>query len=406
MPRALLMVLDSFGCGGAADAGKYGDAGADTLGHIAAACSVGKGNGDSLRQGPLHLPNLAALGLGATGRASTGLYPPGLEIDAEPTALWGYGIEQSAGKDTPSGHWELAGTIVPFAFGYFEPGKPAFPRKLVEDIVIRGQLPGILGDCHASGIAIIEELGEDHIATGKPILYTSVDSVLQIAAHENYFGLERLYDLCVLVREIVNPLHIGRVIARPFIGSDRSNFRRTPRRKDYSLQPPHGNILDQAAIERRDVASIGKIGDIFAHRNTGKIIKADDDMGLFDAMLEQWKDWPDGGLMFANFVDLDTDFGHRRNIAGYAAGLELFDRRLTELSACLQPDDLVIFTADHGNDPSWHGTDHTREHVPILAYGPNIQPGPIGARNTFADVGATIANHLNLPATPNGTSFI
>ncbi|MGE3245126.1 MAG: phosphopentomutase [Beijerinckiaceae bacterium] len=403
--RVLFIVLDSLGCGGAEDAAKYGDEGADTLGHIAAACAAGKANGDGLRQGALRMPVLAGLGLGEAAAASSGAALAGLGC-ATPAGLWGYAVERSAGKDTPSGHWELAGTKVPFAFGYFPPGEPAFPRELIADIVAKGKLPGILGDTHASGIAIIDVLGEEHLATGKPILYTSTDSVLQIAAHEEAFGLQRLYDLCEIVRELVNSLHIGRVIARPFLGTDRSNFKRTPRRKDYALQPPAGNILDRAAEAGRAIVSIGKIGDIFAHRNTGREIKGAGDMDLFDRMLREWDALPDGGLMFANFVDLDTDFGHRRNVAGYAAGLEGFDRRMVELTPRLRAGDLVVFSADHGNDPVWPGTDHTREHVPLLAFGPDIASGSIGRRETFADAGATIAKYLNVKPTVDGTAFL
>ena len=403
--RALLIVLDSVGCGNAEDAAKYGDEGADTLGHIAQACATGKADIQGLRSGPLNIPVLTGLGLGLAAQASTGTIPPGLETN-EVQGLWGYAVEQSAGKDTPSGHWELAGTRVPFAFGYFPPGDPAFPPELVAEIVAACNLPGILGDCHASGIAIIDDLGEDHLVTGKPIFYTSTDSVLQIAAHEETFGLQRLYSLCEQVREMVIPLHIGRVIARPFTGTDRSNFKRTPRRKDYSLQPPERNIFDNAAAAGRDVVSIGKIGDIFGHRNTGREIKGADDMDLFDKMLVEWGGLGDGGFMFANFVDLDTDFGHRRDVAGYAAGLERFDSRMAELLRILRPGDLVIFSADHGNDPTWRGTDHTREHVPVLGFGPAIPGGPIGRRESFADVGATLAAYLELKATADGNAIV
>ena len=405
MPRAVFIVLDSLGCGAAADAGKYGDAGADTLGHIAQACAAGTADKAGLRTGPLRMPVLAGFGLGLAAQASTGALPPGLGA-AAPQGLWGYAVEQSAGKDTPSGHWELSGAIVPFAFGYFPPGDPAFPPDLVAAIMAKGNLPGVLGDTHASGIAIIDDLGEEHCATGKPILYTSTDSVLQIAAHEEMFGLRRLYDLCEMVRALVDPLHVGRVIARPFIGADKSSFKRTPHRKDYALPPPRGTLLDRAAENNRSVVSVGKVGDIFAHRNTGREIKGVDDMDLFDKMLRELDALPDGGLIFANFVDLDTDFGHRRNVAGYAAGLERFDRRMAELLPGLIPGDLVVFSADHGNDPTWTGSDHTREHVPLLAFGPGVAAGPIGRRATFADAGASIARHLGLAQTKDGTPFL
>jgi phosphopentomutase len=272
--------------------------------------------------------------------------------------------------------------------------------------VREGNLPGILGDCHAAGVALIEELGEEHLRTGKPILYTSVDSVLQIAAHEETFGRERLYRLCETVREIVNPLHIGRVIARPFVGTDRNSFKRTPYRRDYSLPAPTGNILDRAADAGRDIVSIGKIGDIFGHRNAGREIKGADDMDLFDKLLDETPRLPDGGLVFANFVDLDTDFGHRRNVPGYAKGLEAFDARLGQLLPLLREGDLLIVSADHGNDPTWRGTDHTREHVPVVGLRPGMDGCDIGARETFADVGASIAAHLGIAKTIRGNSFI
>jgi len=406
MARALLIVLDSFGCGGAADAGAYGDAGADTFGHIAERCAQGRADLAGTRAGPLRMPVLAGLGLAHAARASTGSDPAGFDLSRRPGGCWGYGVEQSAGKDTPSGHWELAGTIVPFSFGYFPDACPAFPPELTAAIIARGRLPGILGDTHANGISIIDDLGEAHLATGKPILYTSADSVLQIAAHEQAFGLQRLYDLCTLVRELVDPLAIGRVIARPFVGTCRTDFRRTPNRKDLALPPPQGNILDRAAQDGRAIVTLGKVGDIFAHRNTGWQVKGANDMELFDAMLDAWDDLPDGGFAFANFVDLDTDFGHRRNVAGYAAGLEAFDRRMAELAPRLRPGDLVVFSADHGNDPTWHGTEHTREHAPILAFGPDVSPRPIGRRETFADVGATLARHLDLAPTVDGAPFL
>ncbi len=403
--RALMIVLDSAGCGGADDAAKYGDAGADTIGHIAQECAAGRADVPGLRSGPLHLPVMSGLGLGLAAQASSGRMPPGLEC-AAPSCLWGYAVEQSAGKDTPSGHWELAGTKVPFSFGYFPPEDPAFPAELINEIVSAAGLRGVLGDCHASGVAIIDDLGEEHLKTGKPIFYTSTDSVLQIAAHEEVFGLQRLYDLCELVREKVNPLHIGRVIARPFTGTDASNFKRTPRRKDYALAAPAGNIFDRAAVAGRDIVSIGKVGDIFGHRNTGREIKGADDMDLFDKILVEWERLQDGGLMFANFVDLDTDYGHRRNVAGYAAGLERFDARMGELMRLLRAGDLAILSADHGNDPTWRGTDHTREHVPLLAFGPDVPAGSAGRRDTFADAGASVAHWLRLEPTADGIPFL
>ena len=404
MTRALILVLDSFGCGNAPDAAAFGDEGSDTFGHIAQACATGLCDVEGLRSGPLRMPHLHALGLGEAARASTGRMPAGFP-DIAPTGAHGYGVETSLGKDTPSGHWEIAGAPADFAWGYFPAAEPAIPASLIADLVREGGLPGVIGNVHASGIAIIEELGAEHLRTGKPILYTSVDSVLQIAAHEQAFGLERLYDLCRIARRLCDPLHIGRIIARPFVGDAPETFKRTPHRKDFSIPPPEGSVLDRAVEAGRAVVSIGKIGDIFAHRNTGREIKGRDDMDLFDKTLVELNGLADGGLIFANYVDLDTDFGHRRNVAGYAAGLERFDARIPALLSGLRPGDLCVITADHGNDPTWAGTDHTRENVPILAFGPGVAPRALGGRTTFADIGASIAHHLGLAPTRAGRAW-
>jgi phosphopentomutase len=403
--RALLIVLDSVGCGGANDAVLYGDAGADTLGHIAKSCAEGAADRAGLRKGPLALPHLARLGLGLACRASTGLAPPGLALPGSPAGLWGYGVEVSSGKDTPSGHWEIAGCPVPFALGSFPAHESSFPPDLVARICSEGGVGGILGNCHASGTAIIDALGPEHLRTGFPICYTSVDSVFQIAAHEEAFGLERLYALCRVVRRLVDPLNVGRVIARPFTGSPELGFIRTPNRKDYAIPPPGETLLDRAAAEGRSIATIGKVGDIFAHRATGREVKAAGNRAMLDAALEAFRTLPEGGLCFVNLVDFDTEFGHRRDVAGYAAALEAFDTRLPEIHAALMPGDLCVITADHGNDPTWGGTDHTREHVPILAFGPGIVGTALGRRESFADIGASIAAHLGLGALKAGKSW-
>ncbi len=403
--RAAIIVLDSVGCGNAPDAKAFGDEGSDTLGHIAEACAAGRADKEGLRKGPMRLPNLARLGLGHACQSATGRVPPGLECDA-PAGIFGSAIEVAIGKDTPSGHWEIAGTPVPFAWGYFPQTVPAFPADLTAAIIREGRLPGIIGDRHASGTAIVDELGAEHIRTGKPICYTSVDSVLQIAAHEEIFGLQRLYDLCKTVRKLVDPLTIGRVIARPFIGDEKSGFQRTPNRKDFAIPPPDGSILDRAHAAGRGIVTVGKIGDIFSHRNTGKEIKAPGNMKLFNAMLTEWNALPDGGFLFANFVDFDTEFGHRRDVAGYARCLEEFDARLPELISALKDGDFVIITADHGNDPTFKGTDHTREQAPIVGFGPGAAARAIGQRTSFSDMGQTIAAHLGLPAVRSGTSFL
>ncbi len=394
MARAILIVLDSVGCGGAQDAHLYGDTGADTLGHIAQACSDGRGDRAGLRSGPLALPNLLRLGLAHAYEASTGQPLAGVVKPATPAGRHGYGVERSQGKDTPSGHWEIAGCPVSFPWGYFTELENSFPPDLVAAIIREGALPGILGNRHASGTAIIDDLAEEHIRTGKPICYTSVDSVLQIAAHEEHFGLERLYALCRKVRVLVDPLRIGRVIARPFIGSTETGYTRTGNRKDFAIPPPDETLLDRLSAQGRAIVTVGKIGDIFAHRATGEEIKPFGNAAMFDAALAAWERLPDGGFCFVNLVDFDTEFGHRRDVPGYAAALEAFDAMLPMLEAALKPGDLAVITADHGNDPTWPGTDHTREHVPILAFGPGIAPEPLGRRESFADIAATLGDWL------------
>lgn len=396
MPRAILIVLDSVGCGGAEDAAAYGDAGSDTLGHIAQACAEGRGDRQGLRSGPLALPNLVRLGLAHVCEASTGMPLAGVTKPSTLGGRHGYGVEISQGKDTPSGHWEIAGCPVPFKWGYFTALENSFPPDLVAAIIREGNLPGILGNRHASGTAIIDELAEEHIRTGKPICYTSVDSVLQIAAHEAHFGLERLYALCRKVRILVDPLRIGRVIARPFIGTAEGGYTRTGNRKDFAIPPPDETILDRLTARGRNVVTVGKIGDIFAHRATGEEIKPFGNAAMFDAALAAFDRLPDGDFCFVNLVDFDTEFGHRRDVPGYAAALEAFDAMLPRLEAALKPGDLAVITADHGNDPTWPGTDHTREHVPILAFGPGIAPGSIGRRESFADIAATIGEWLGV----------
>jgi phosphopentomutase len=403
--RAIVVVMDSVGIGAAPDASNYGDAGADTIGHIAAACA--RGEADDKRAGPLKLPNLVSLGLAAAYEQANERDLAGLGTCrnfVSPTGQFGSACEISKGKDTPSGHWEIAGVPVPFDWGYFPQTRPCFPAALTQALCERAALPGILGNCHASGTQIIAELGTDHLRTGRPICYTSADSVFQIAAHEDAFGLERLYQVCAIARELVDPLTIGRVIARPFTGAA-PHFQRTANRRDYSVAPPSPTLLDTATLHGRDVVTIGKIGDIFAHCGTGRVLKGKDNDALFECMLEGLQSLADGGLLFANFVDFDTVYGHRRDVAGYAKALEDFDSRLPRLFAALRPTDLLVITADHGCDPTWPGTDHTREQVPILTSCASRVAGPIGRRRTFADVGASVAAHLQLPTTEAGTAF-
>jgi phosphopentomutase len=399
--RAIIVVLDSVGIGSAPDAAAYGDAGSDTVGHIAEACARGRCD-TSLREGPLKLPNLVSIGLGEACRLAGGRVPPGLEARVI-EGRYGCAIEVSKGKDTPSGHWEIAGVPVPFDWGYFPRTVPCFPKQIVTELCERAGLPGILGDCHASGTEIIAQLGDEHVRSGKPICYTSADSVFQIAAHEQEFGLQRLYSVCEIARELLNPLNIGRVIARPFQASE-SGCVRTHNRRDYSVPPPGQTVLDLATVADRDVITVGKVGDIFAHRGTGAILKGNGNDELFDRSLEALDALKEGGLLFANFIDFDSIYGHRRDVAGYATALERFDRRLPELIARLKTDDMLIITADHGCDPTWLGTDHTREQVPVLVLGGN-RSGDVGVRASFCDVGASVAAHIDVDAIANGRVF-
>lgn len=405
MARAFLFVLDSVGIGGAPDAADYGDAGSDTLGHIAAACNAGAGDRVNLRKGPLRLANLERLGLGLAARSASGALPAGFSPDPVLNGVCASAIERSKGKDTPSGHWEIAGVPVTFDWGYFPKTIPAFPPELTRALIAEAHLPGILGDKHASGTQIIAELGEEHITNGKPICYTSADSVFQIAAHETHFGLENLYRLCQIARRLVDPYQIGRVIARPFVGETAQTFERTGNRKDYAVLPPEPTLLDRAKAAGRTVIAVGKVDDIFAHSGPTDIRKANGNAALLAATKGAIADLPDGGLCFTNFVDFDQLFGHRRDVPGYAAALETFDAWLPGLMALLGPDDLMVLTADHGNDPTWPGNDHTREQVPALFWRQSITPANIGTLKSFADIGESVAAHLGLAPGRHGNAI-
>jgi phosphopentomutase len=406
MARAFLFVLDSFGVGGARDAADYGDLGANTLGHIAEFCAVGAADRAGLRQGPLKLPNMSSLGLLEIAKLAGGSHPVGMPLPERLFGLYGAANELSNGKDTPSGHWEIAGTPVMFDWGYFPTEGDAFSPELIEAICREGDIAGILGNRHASGTDIIAQLGEEHIRTGKPICYTSSDSVFQIAAHETHFGLDRLIALCQVVRTLLDPLNIGRVIARPFIGETPETFERTGNRRDFSVPPPEPTLLDRLIDAGRSVHAVGKVGDIFAHQGISRVIKANGNSALMDATLAAMDEAQDGDLVFTNFVDFDMIYGHRRDVPGYAAALEAFDLRLPDVHRRLKPGDLVILTADHGCDPTWRGTDHTRERVPIMAFGPGIRTRSVGVRSSYADIGETIAAHLSIPSGRHGWSFL
>lgn len=405
MARGFILVLDGCGVGAAPDADRFGDVGSDTIGHVAEACAAGKGDAEGLRSGPLKVPFLTELGLGEVSRLTTGRVPPGLEHSDEIKGIAAACAEQSFGKDTPSGHWEMAGAPARFDWGYFIGETPCFPKELIDAFVEKGSLPGVLGECHASGTVILDRLGEEHIATGKPIVYTSADSVFQIAAHEETFGLERLYEISEIARALVDKYEIGRVIARPFLGEKTGAFKRTGNRRDYATPPHKPTLLDQLKEQGREVISVGKIADIFAHQGLTQKVKATGNEALFDATLEQAKSALDGSLIFTNFVDFDQEYGHRRNVPGFAGALEHMDRRLPELEAELKPGDLVILTADHGCDPTWEGTDHTREFIPFLMFGPGLQGKSAGLRESFADIGQTMAQHLGISPLDEGEAI-
>ncbi len=405
MGRAFILLLDSFGIGASLDATQFGDEGANTLGHLAAACAEGKADRAGVRTGPLTLPHLTQLGLGLAGLASCGTPIAGLAYPTPLTGAFGYATEISHGKDTPSGHWEIAGLPVLFDWGYFPEAIPCFPDALINQLITQANLPGVLGNKHASGTTIIDELGEAHCRTHKPIVYTSADSVFQIAAHEETFGLDRLYAVCDIARKLVDPYHIGRVIARPFKGEP-GHFHRTGNRRDLAT-PPHGDtLLDKLIAANREVIAVGKVADIFAHRGISQTIKADGNDALFTTTLQVMDTAPPGSLVFTNFVDFDSSYGHRRDVVGYAHALEKFDAQLPQFLEKMREDDLAIITADHGCDPTWPGSDHTREHIPVLAYGPNIKPQFIGRRDTFSDIGQTLAKHLAIAPLACGIAFL
>ena len=400
MPRAFLVVIDSVGIGGAPDADRFfngdlPDTGANTLAHIAAECAAGRA--EDGRSGPLHLPTMD--GLGAAIRISSGT---DAGLPDQPSGLYGAATEVSPGKDTPSGHWEIAGVPVPWDWHYFPDTQPSFPPDLTAQVCKLAGTKGILGNCHASGTAILADLGAEHMRTGWPICYTSADSVFQIAAHEETFGLDRLLELCQAVAPLVHAMKVGRVIARPFVGSPEAGFTRTQNRHDYAIAPPSPTLCDWAQAAGRRVHAVGKIGDIFSMRGIDDVRKGMDAQ-LMQHLSDLVDSAEDGSLTFANFVEFDSLYGHRRDVSGYARHLEWFDAELAKILPRLRDGDLLLITADHGNDPTWSGTDHTRERTPVLGYG-------VGKRDIgnvmFTDIAASIAAHLVIPAQGPGKSFL
>ena len=399
MARAFLIVLDSVGCGGAPDAAAYGDAGADTLGHIAAECAAGRA--DDGRSGRLALPFLDSLGLRAAMALAHGRDGPG---GTRAGAIWGCAQEVSRGKDTPSGHWELAGVPVPWNWHYFPRTVPAFDADLMAEVARLAETAGTLGNDHASGTEIIARLGAEHLRTGWPICYTSTDSVFQIAAHEHAFGLDRLLRLCAGLAPRLHAMRVGRVIARPFVGDAQAGFTRTGNRHDYAIAPPAPTLCDWVQDAGGTVHAIGKIGDIFSGQGIDTVAKGDD-AALMEHLGAAVADARDASLTFANFVEFDSLYGHRRDVSGYARALEWADGGLARVAAGLREGDLMLVTADHGNDPTWPGTDHTRERVPVLALRPDVPGGAIGVC-AFSEVGASVAAHLGVPAEGPGRDVL
>jgi len=381
--RILLIVLDGAGIGAMPDAPEWGDAGSDTFGHI-------------LESRQLNLPNLQRYGLGNI-RPLQGLAP----LDS-PVGSYGRCALRSNGKDTTTGHWEMAGIILERAFPTYPNG---FPKNVIDRFVKETSVPGILGNIPASGTEIIKVLGEEHVNTKKPIVYTSADSVFQIAAHEEVIPLDRLYEICETARRILDGEHkVGRVIARPFLGQP-GGFYRTENRHDYAVPPPRENLLPALADEDLDVVCIGKIASIYDSLGVTKDLKAKNNEQSIDQTIAALRD-SSRGLVFSNLVDFDMLYGHRRDTEGYAKALEHFDSRLPEIEEAMRDDDLMMITADHGNDPTFPGSDHTREYAPLLVYGKSARGGvDLGTRKSLADIGQTIADNFELKLTA-GKSFL
>ncbi len=382
--RVCLVVLDSAGIGEMPDAAAWGDAGSNTLGHIFESRAV-------------NVPNLQAMGLGNITPLK------GLAGVAGPTGSYGKCTLKSDGKDTTTGHWEMAGIILKQGFPKFPDG---FPQRIIDEFVAQANVPGVLGNIPASGTEIIKDLGEEHIRTGKPIVYTSADSVFQIAAHEEIVPIDRLYEICEVARKLLHGGdEVARVIARPFLGTDADNFKRTENRHDYAVPPPSGNLLPLLKDAGLDVVCIGKIASIYDGMGVTEDLTAKNNDQIIDVTISALNA-KSHGLIFSNLVDFDMLYGHRRDTEGYAKALEHFDGRLPEIFTAMNDDDLLIMTADHGNDPSYPGSDHTREYVPLLVYGKTATGGvALGTRQSLSDIGQTIAENFDLEI-PDGVSFL
>ena len=382
--RICLVILDSVGIGEMPDSASWGDKGADTLGSI-------------LKSRKVNLPNLQRLGLGNIRELNE---LPALE---NPTGNYGKCTLKSNGKDTTTGHWEIAGIILEKAFPTFPNG---FPAQIIDEFTAKANVPGVLGNTVASGTDIIKELGEEHIRTGKPIVYTSADSVFQIAAHEETICIERQYEICKIAREILSgETEVGRVIARPFLGTSAENFTRTGNRHDYAVPPPDDNLLPQLKNKNLDVVCVGKVASVYDSLGVTEDLTAKNNEQSIDQTINALNK-NSRGLIFSNLVDFDMLYGHRRDVEGYAKALEYFDERLPEILDALRPDDLLIITADHGNDPAFRGSDHTREYTPLLVYGKSAKQNiNLGTRGSLADIGQTIAENFGLRL-KDGSSFL
>ena len=381
--RIVLIVLDSLGIGAMPDAESWGDTGADTLGHI-------------LESRKVNLPNLQKLGLGNIRQFDN--LPP---IE-NPVGSYGKCTLKSNGKDTTTGHWEIAGIVMERAFPTFPQG---FPQRIIDKFIAEANVTGVLGNVAASGTEIIRQLGEEHIKTGKPIVYTSADSVFQIAAHEEVISIERLYEICEIARKILDGEDkVGRVIARPFLGSNAADFTRTTNRHDYAITPPP-NLLPLLKEKGFDVVCVGKVASVYDSMGVTEDLTAKNNEQSIDQTINALnKD--SHGLIFSNLVDFDMLYGHRRDVEGYAKALEYFDERLPEILDALREDDLLIITADHGNDPAHQGSDHTREYTPLLVYGKSAKQNVnLATRQSLSDIGQTIAENFGLQL-KNGTSFL
>ncbi len=383
--RVIWIILDSVGMGQAPDAGEFGDEGSDTIGHV------------SEKLGGLKIPNMESIGLGNIDGIN------GVNANKNPIGCYARLREMSNGKDTTIGHWEMTGIYSPVKFPTYPNG---FPKEIIDKFIEKTNVPGILGNVVASGTEIIKELGEEHIKTKKPIIYTSADSVFQIACHENVYSPEELYKLCEIARGIlVGENEVARVIARPFIG-DEPPFTRTSNRRDFSKLPDSNNLLSKMKAAKQNVCAVGKIEDIFAKQGITTAVHTKDNMDGMDKTLDYMKEYKEG-LIFTNLVEFDSTWGHRRDYIGYGKGLEDFDVRLKEVMDASTKEDIIFINADHGCDPTFKGTDHTREYVPLLIYGKGIKAGiNLHTRKTFADVGATIADIFGVEQMQIGESFL